>query len=130
MMKHGALNAICRCSTMFQVVRSWLINVLVKRPTISKSFDISLPVGGGQGSNKKISFTNPYPTQRVFNVMSSRPDLVQLRDQRLQLGPAASANIGMRFAPAHAPGFVEILVFINDELDRNEEAFSIRATYH
>ena len=38
-------------------------------------------------------------------------------------------NIGLRFAPALAPGNAEILLFINDENDMNEETFSIRATY-
>ena len=58
---------------LYQLVRSWLINVMAKRPNINKTFEINLPVGGGQGSNK-ISFTNPYSARKVFHVMSSRPD--------------------------------------------------------
>jgi nephrocystin-4 len=106
-----------------------LFNVLTKRPTISKSFDLVLPVGGGDGSHKKIAFRNPYPSPKVFTVISSRPDLLQIRENRLELGAGASANIGMRFAPVAAPGHSEILVHINDDVDRSEETFSISATY-
>lgn len=102
---------------------------MAKRPTVSKTFELSLPVGGGQGSNKKIAFTNPYAARKVFHVMCSRPDLVQIREQMLELGPGASENISMRFAPSPVPGFAEILVFINDDVDRNEETFCVRANY-
>lgn len=112
-----------------QLVRSWLVSVISRHPVINKSFDIALPVGGGKGSNKKIAFTNPYGVKKVFCVRTNRNDLLQLREQRLELGPAETVSIGLRFAPSMASGYVEILVFINDEDDKNEETFCVKATY-
>lgn len=112
-----------------QLVRSWLVSVISRHPVVNKSFDIALPVGGGKGSNKKIAFTNPYGVRKMFFVRTNRNDLLQLREQRLELGPAETVSIGLRFAPSMASGYVEILVFINDEDDKNEETFCVKATY-
>lgn len=49
-----------------QLVRSWLVTVASQPPVVSKAFEISIPVGGGRGSNKKITFTNPYPHSKVI----------------------------------------------------------------
>lgn len=47
----------------------------------------------------------------------------------MEIGAGETQNIGLRFAPTQAPGMVEILVFVNDEDDKNEETFCIRASY-
>jgi nephrocystin-4 len=112
-----------------QLIRSWLVCVSCRRPMVSKSFELMLPVGGGKGSNKKISFTNPYPHRKTFNVHTNRDDLLQFKETRLDLGAGEQTNIGLRFAPSMSTGAIEILVFINDEDDKNEETFSVRATY-
>ncbi len=112
-----------------QLVRSWLVNVTSRSPVISKAFELTLPVGGGKGCNKKISFTNPYPTPKLFYVRTNREDLVQFKENRLELGAGETTSIGMRYAPSMSPGTTEILVFINDEDDKNEETFCVRAIY-
>ncbi len=45
------------------------------------------------------------------------------------MGAGESQNIGLRFAPHFSRETIEILVFINDEDDKNEETFCIRAAY-
>lgn len=112
-----------------QLIRSWLVSIISRHPVINKSFELMLPVGGGKGSNKKISFKNPYGVRKVFCVRTNRDDLLQLKEQRLELGPAETASIGLRFCPSMAPGYTEILVFINDEDDKNEETFCVKASY-
>lgn len=112
-----------------QLVRSWLVCVSCRRPLVNKSFELHLPVGGGKGCNKKISFANPYPHRKVFHVRTNRDDLLQFKETRLELGAGEATSIGLRFAPSMSPGAVEILVFINDEDDKNEETFSVRAAY-
>ena len=112
-----------------QLIRSWLVCVTCRAPIISKAFELSLPVGGGKGSNKRISYTNPYPQPRVFHVRSNRDNLVQFKETRLEMAAGETKNIGMRFAPSQNVGTVEILVFINDEDDKNEETFCVRAAY-
>jgi len=110
-------------------VRSWLIDVLAKHTVVRKTFEMTLPECGGHGSNKKITYTNPYSSARTFYVRASRPDLVHIKDPRLEIGPHRGASIGLQFAPAAARGFAEILIFINDEEDRNEDTFSVKVTY-
>lgn len=112
-----------------QLIRTWLVCVISKSPIISKAYELSLPVGGGKGSNKRIAFTNPYGQRKVFQLRTNRDDLLQFKDTRLDMAAGEMQNIGLRFAPTHSPGSVEILVFINDEDDKNEETFCVRAVY-
>ena len=46
-----------------------------------------------------------------------------------QVGAGESHNIGLRFTPQQTPGSAQILIFINDSEDKNEETFSITAVY-
>ena len=112
-----------------QLIRSWLVCVSGRPPTVTKAFELTLPVGGGKGCNKRISYTNPYPNKKVFYLRTNRDDLLQFKDARLEIAGGEAASIGMRFAPSMSPGCVEILVFINDEDDKNEETFCVRAMY-
>ena len=112
-----------------QMVRTWLVCVNCRAPMITKAYELSLPVGGGKGSNKRIAYTNPYPQKKVFHLRSNRDDLLQFKDTRLEVGPAETVSLGLRFAPSQAPGTAEILVFINDDTDKNEETFCVRASY-
>ena len=51
-----------------QLVRSWLIYVNSRTPPVSKAFELTLPVGGGKGCNKRITYQNPYPQRKIFMV--------------------------------------------------------------
>ena len=112
-----------------QLIRTWLICVTCQPPTISRAFELQLPVGGGKGSNKKITYTNPYPHRREYHVLSSREDLIQFRENHFIVEGGETYTIGLKFIPIMKPGVAEILVFINDEDDKNEETFKITATY-
>ena len=112
-----------------QLIRSWLVCISCRAPVVSKAYELNLPVHGGKGSNKRISYTNPYPHRKVFMIRSNREDLLQFKESRLEIEPNESKNIGLRFAPHDQVRMVEILLFINDEDDKNEETFSVRATY-
>lgn len=112
-----------------QLVRTWLISVSCQPPSISRAFELQLPVGGGKGSNKKITYTNPYPHRREYHTLSSREDLLQFRENHFIVEGGETYTIGLKFIPMMKPGVAEILVFINDEDDKNEETFKITATY-
>ncbi|XP_064153800.1 nephrocystin-4 isoform X2 [Anguilla rostrata] len=112
-----------------QLVASWLLCVSCRQPLISKAFEIFLPVGGGRGSNKKITYTNPYPYSRVFLLSSDHPDLLQFKENSFQIGGGETYTIGLRFAPSQCAGAEEILVYINDHEDKNEETFCIKVQY-
>ncbi|TRY82321.1 hypothetical protein DNTS_000054 [Danionella cerebrum] len=112
-----------------QLVDSWLLCITCRQPVISKAFEISVPVEGGKGSNKKISFTNPYSSSRAFRLRTDHPDLLQFKEEQFQVGGGELYTIGLRFAPSQNPGMEEILVFINDEQDKNEDTYCVRVHY-
>lgn len=112
-----------------QLIRNWLICVNCRAPMISRAFELKLPIGGGKGCNKKITYTNPYPHKKVFVLYSNREDLVQFKDNRMEIEAGESYTIGLRFTPVTKAGNAELLVFINDEEDKTEETFQITACY-
>ncbi|XP_071945028.1 nephrocystin-4-like [Antedon mediterranea] len=112
-----------------QLIRSWLVCVSCRQPIITKAFELQLPIGGGKGSNKRITYKNPYPQKKVFNIRCNRDDLLQFRETRIELGGGETCTLGLRFSPSHQGGSTEILIFINDEFDKNEETFCVRAIY-
>ncbi|XP_062855133.1 nephrocystin-4 isoform X2 [Trichomycterus rosablanca] len=112
-----------------QLVASWLLCITCRQPVISRAFEIRVPVGGGRGNSKKISFTNPYPSRRRFKLFSDHPDLLQFKEEHFQIDGGASYSIGLRFAPSQGVGAEEILVFINDQEDKNEETYCIKVVY-
>ena len=112
-----------------QLVRTWLICVSSRAPIISRAFELVLPVGGGKGCSKKISYTNPYPNKKNFVLHTNRDDLLQFKETSLSVEGGGTATIGLRFVPILKAGTAEILVFINDEDDKNEETFRVSAVY-
>ncbi|XP_051525966.1 nephrocystin-4-like [Myxocyprinus asiaticus] len=112
-----------------QLVASWLLCITCRQPVISKAFEIKVPVDGGRGSNKKINFTNPYSSSRVFKLHTDHPDLLQFKEERFQIGGGEIYTIGLRFAPSQNPGTEEILVFINDHQDKNEDTYCVSVQY-
>lgn len=97
-----------------QLVRTWLVCASCQMPVISKSFELQIQVGGGKGSNKRVSFTNPYPTKKTFHLKTNRPDMLQFKESIIEVGTGESHSIGLRFTPQQFPGKSEILIFIND----------------
>ncbi|XP_065102916.1 nephrocystin-4 isoform X2 [Paramisgurnus dabryanus] len=112
-----------------QLVGSWLLCITCRQPVISKAFEIKVPVDGGKGSNKKISFTNPYSTSRVFTLSTDHPDLLMFKEEQFQIMGGEIYTIGLRFAPTQNPGTEEILIFINDQQDKNEDTYCVRVQY-
>ena len=47
----------------------------------------------------------------------------------LQIGSGESHNIGLRFIPQQTQFVAQILIFINDSEDKNEETFCVNAVY-
>ncbi|NXN12225.1 NPHP4 protein, partial [Indicator maculatus] len=110
-----------------QLVSSWLLCLSCRQPLISKVFEISLPVGGS--CNKRITYTNPYPSPRLYFLGTNRPDLLQFREDSFQVAGGEVYSIGLRFTPGQALGEEEILIHINDHEDKNEETFCVRVLY-
>ncbi|XP_030641101.1 nephrocystin-4 [Chanos chanos] len=112
-----------------QLVASWLLAVTCRQPIVTKTYQISVPVGEGRGTNKKITYTNPYPNRRVFQLRSDHPDLLQFKEDHFQVGGGEIYSIGLRFAPSQSPGTEEILIYMNNQEDKNEETFCVKVQY-
>ncbi|NXT84719.1 NPHP4 protein, partial [Zapornia atra] len=112
-----------------QLVSSWLLCLACRQPLISKAFEISLPAGGGRGCNKRITYTNPYPSPRLYFLRTNRPDLLQFREDSFEVAGGEVYTIGLRFAPSQGEGEEEILIHINDHEDKNEETFCVKVLY-
>lgn len=50
-----------------------------------QAFEACVPVGGGRGSFKKITYTNPYTNSRTFLLRSDHPDLLQFKEDKFQV---------------------------------------------
>lgn len=45
-----------------------------------------MAAGEGKGANKRITYTNPYPTRRTYHLHSDHPDLLQFKEDTFQVG--------------------------------------------
>ncbi|GAA6223460.1 nephrocystin-4 isoform X1 [Lates japonicus] len=112
-----------------RLVTAWLLCLNVHQPVLSKAFEVCVPVGGGRGSSRKITYTNPYTSSHTFLLRSDHPDLLQFKEDQFQIGGGESYTIGLRFAPSQSPGSVEILVYVNNLEEKTEETFCVKVNY-
>ena len=130
--KHFYLNVVD--TETHYLVHSWFINVNCKPPVVSKAFELTLPVSTSGSmatisSQKRVSFTNPYSTERVFILSTNRDDLLSFKDRRIKFLANEQKTLALKFLPNPLTGFVEIYVFINNENNTNEETFALRIHY-
>ncbi|KAJ3068829.1 Nephrocystin-4 [Podochytrium sp. JEL0797] len=108
------------------LVSSWLVVSHCSIPTVTKSFEISVP--RGKAVNKRVSYTNPYNTKRTFRLKTNAEHLVQFREgNMLQLDGGASQYISLRLLPNTMSSWSDILIFLNDDYDKIEECLRIKA---
>lgn len=62
---------------------------------------------------------------------TNRPDLLRFRDEVLDVGAGAAEDISLVFLPVAtaAASAADVLVFVNDEDEKTEEAFCVRVRY-
>ncbi|XP_028265660.1 nephrocystin-4 [Parambassis ranga] len=112
-----------------RLVTAWLICLSVHHPVLSKAFEVCVPVGGGRGSSRKITYTNPYTGSRTFLLRSDHPDLLQFKEDTFKIAGGESYTIGLRFAQSQSPGSAEILVYVNNTEEKTEETFCVKVSY-
>lgn len=88
-----------------------------------------MAAGEGKGANKRITYTNPYPSRRTYHLHSDRPDLLHFKEDSFQVEGGETYTIGLRFVPSSSAGQEEILIYINDHEDKNEETFCVKVLY-
>ncbi|XP_059916023.1 nephrocystin-4 [Gadus macrocephalus] len=112
-----------------QLLAAWMVCLNAHRPVLSKAFELSVPVAGGRGSTRRITYTNPYPDTRTFLLHSDRPDLLQFKEDRFQVGGGEVYTVGLRFAPSQSGGSTEVSIYINNLDEKTEEAFCLKVNY-
>ncbi|XP_053281847.1 nephrocystin-4 [Pleuronectes platessa] len=112
-----------------RLITAWLLCLNVHQPVLSKAFEVCVPVGGGRGSSKKITYINPYTSGRKFLLRSDHPDLLQFKEDKFQVSGGESYTIGLRFASSQSPGSVKIHVYVNNLEEKTEETFVVNVNY-
>ena len=117
------------------LLASWLVCAVNRLPAITKMF--SLKVHPMFGASKKISLANPYSTDATFFLSTNQPDLVRLKQSEIFVPAGETRYIGLKFLPsAHlnqtrtlVRDQTRLLVFVNNEDDKNEECMEIVLFY-
>ncbi|KAJ3322199.1 Nephrocystin-4 [Boothiomyces sp. JEL0866] len=113
---------------------SWLVVGHYSLPPITKSFDIQIEKG--KLSNKvfefliqRVSYTNPFLHKKSFIMRTDKPNLVQFKQERLELSGGETQYIGLRFLPCETLRDSEIMIFMNNDMDEIEECLQINVAY-
>lgn len=117
------------------LLSSWLVCAVNRFPAVTKVF--SLPVHSTLGANKKVSISNPYTYDSTFRLFTDQPHLLQFKEEELIVPAGDTRYIGLKFLPlesasrvaATAAGSTKLLVFVNNEDDKNEECMEITILY-
>ncbi|CAH8511390.1 unnamed protein product [Schistosoma bovis] len=114
-----------------RVLRAWILCVDVRRPEITKSFNIKLPKKEiSTACNKRIAYTNPYQCKKTLILETNRSDLVQFKESIMEISAAGTVQIGLHFIPQATVDSEQIYIFIKDEQGKNLETFLIIAQYY
>lgn len=79
---------------------------------------------------RQMSYTNPYAQPRIFSLSTNVPWLLSFQPTTLELPPRATRPLALLFDGRAAQGAaaLQVLVFVNDEQDREEECMEVAVT--
>jgi len=107
-----------------ELVCAWLVNVTANLPVVTKVYDVQLPVDSVV--SKKLSFMNQWDKNRRYNLLSSDEGLMRPRHESVDIAGGAVGYLRLHFHPIEEVGTHEVILFVNDEHDQNEEAFLLK----
>eukprot|EP00118_Oscarella_pearsei_P012174 m.87249 g.87249 ORF g.87249 m.87249 type:complete len:1398 (+) comp36538_c0_seq6:32-4225(+) len=111
------------------LVKTWLVCVNSRPPVVTKAFEQMLYTSD-MAANKKITYQNPYSVAKRFHLFSTCPEILQFKEDTFDISGVQSYPIGLRFMPQRTPTTREILIFINNDDDKTEECFCVKAVYN
>ena len=114
------------------LLSSWLVCAVNRLPAITKAFSLTIPAA--LGAKKKVSLANPYSYETTYTFYTDAPHLLKFSSPSVRLGIGESKFIGLQFVPlphgrAVSAGQTRLLVFVNNEEDKNEECMEITVSY-
>ncbi|SPQ96489.1 unnamed protein product (mitochondrion) [Plasmodiophora brassicae] len=109
------------------VLYGWLVDVHVTFPSVSATFDVSLPIG--KSVKKKIRYRNGYNEPRTFKFESSNPTRLHVLTETVRIAAHEEGVFLLQFPATNTTRHDTVYVFINDANDQNEEclAFNLSA---
>ena len=110
-----------------ELVYAWLVFMTVRRPQVSKTFNVELPLH--QSCNKKIAYTNPWDMAHTFIIRSSDPLNVRVKQPQLNIAPKTKSFIRLWFKAEHEAVERQVELYVNDKNDQNEECICLNLTY-
>jgi hypothetical protein len=79
------------------------------------------------GTALQVGYRNMYHQRRKFLLSTSDPALVKFSHPELVIPAQGQRNIGIQVSSRHeVAGMKDVLIFINDEENRNEETYRLR----
>jgi len=109
------------------LVHSWLLYVTATYPQVDREYHVDIFVG--QGSRKKLDYTNNYNNAKRFLVTSSDPAKIKVVHDTLSMDALEKSEIELLFEPVEASGSDVVFLFVNDESGKNEECLKFNLNY-
>lgn len=66
-----------------EIVGAWLATATAMPPVVTKSYEVDLPVG--RACHKRIAYSNPWTSTRLFRLSSSDPNILRPRYESLEV---------------------------------------------
>ncbi|KAG8182994.1 hypothetical protein JTE90_027480 [Oedothorax gibbosus] len=108
-----------------QILQSWLLVLSCQKPSVTKAFQVHLSVG--KETAKRITYVNPYPSDRSFTLHCTHPELLQLREHSILVAAGGSCILGLYFVPQEYARTETVFLYLNDSVtDTTKEAYCVR----
>jgi len=104
-----------------ELFMAWIIEIEGNTQVASKQIEIYTQVGRTQPFG--LLFRNPMPQYATFELVSSKPQTMEVRNRRLPMQPGAEAKIDLMFLPQYQPGHDEASLFIVGEDGNYSECY-------
>ena len=114
------------------LLSSWLVCAVNRLPAITKQFTLQVPEA--LGARKKVALANPYTYDTTFSFYTDAPHLLSFKSPSQLIPAGESRYVGLHFASlpkgsSARSGETKVLVFVNNEEDKNEECMEITVLY-
>lgn len=113
-----------------QLIKSILLQIKSEKPKIQQSFVTKCPKGRDMW--QKVPITNPYDTDLIVEVMSSKPELVKPVKSKLKLKPNETVHSVLYFSQFPRRAKREVFIFVNEaknEKSKYNHAYLIQILY-
>ncbi|EYC02877.1 hypothetical protein Y032_0097g2992 [Ancylostoma ceylanicum] len=114
-----------------RLLNVWIAHAKAEPPNISKTYDMRIPIKEDTIIAKKLPISNPYSIPRTFRISSSRPEIVEVGEEVLNINGLGSTTTTLYFNNVvRSPVRFEVLIFVfNAESGQQEETIMLNVTF-